>query len=55
MQQVIIQASFVKDDGTLFFLLFFILFFQVYLLFFLCRDLDGKIPYQILTGRSLFQ
>ena len=44
-QPVIIQASFVKDDGTLFIIL--ILFFQVSLLFSKCQDLYGKgiVPY----------
>ena len=40
-QQVIIQASFVKDDGTLliYYLLFY--FWKDFLLFFFCRDGKG--------------
>ena len=41
-----IQASFVKDDGTLFIIIKFI-FFQDTLLFWQCQGVDGKgiVPY----------
>ena len=44
MQQIVIKASFIKDDRKL--IIFLIVIFQVSL-FFLCTDLDGKsiIPY----------
>ena len=43
-QQLIIQASFIKGDRAL---LFLILFFRDSLKFFTCQDLDGKgiVPY----------